>query len=113
MTQPIAFDNSYTRLGPGFYTRTGVGTVIAEGKEHKDFDGETYILERAIVADLSIVKGWKADESGNVVFRKTATGWERVRVELGRRSRTQVEVKRGLGAGDKVARRDLDEGGAA
>ena len=57
---------------PGFYTRTGVGTVIAEGKEHKDFEGETYILERAIVADLSIVKAWKADDTGNLVFRKTA-----------------------------------------
>ena len=57
---------------PGFYTKTGVGTVIAEGKDHKDFDGETYILERSIVADLAIVKGWKADESGNVIFRKTA-----------------------------------------
>ena len=57
---------------PGFYTKTGVGTVIAEGKEHKDFDGVTYILERAIVADVSIVKAWKADPSGNLVFRKTA-----------------------------------------
>ena len=57
---------------PGFYTRTGVGTVIAEGKEHKEFDGETYILERAIVADLAIVKAWKADTTGNLVFRKTA-----------------------------------------
>ncbi len=57
---------------PGFYTKTGVGTVIAEGKEHKDFDGETYILERGIVADLSIVKAWKADDTGNLVFRKTA-----------------------------------------
>ena len=57
---------------PGFYTKTGVGTVIAEGKEHKDFDGETYILERAIVADLSIVKAWKADDTGNLVFRRTA-----------------------------------------
>ncbi len=57
---------------PGFYTRTGVGTVIAEGKEHKEFDGETYILERGIVADLSIVKAWKADTTGNLVFRKTA-----------------------------------------
>jgi 3-oxoacid CoA-transferase subunit A len=57
---------------PGFYTRTGVGTVIAEGKEHKDFDGQTYILERAIVADLAIVKGWKADDTGNLVFRKTS-----------------------------------------
>ncbi|MBT8454570.1 MAG: CoA transferase subunit A [Alphaproteobacteria bacterium] len=57
---------------PGFYTKTGVGTVIAEGKEHKDFDGETYILERGIVSDLAIVKAWKADDTGNLVFRKTA-----------------------------------------
>jgi 3-oxoacid CoA-transferase subunit A len=57
---------------PGFYTKTGVGTVIAEGKEHKDFNGQTYILEQAIVADLAIVKAWKADETGNLVFRKTA-----------------------------------------
>ena len=57
---------------PGFYTKTGVGTVIAEGKEHKDFDGETYILERGIFADLSIVKAWKADDTGNAIFRKTA-----------------------------------------
>jgi len=57
---------------PGFYTRTGVGTVIAEGKEHKEFEGKTFILERALVADLAIVKAWKADTSGNLVFRKTA-----------------------------------------
>ncbi|TMM55222.1 CoA transferase subunit A [Sulfitobacter sabulilitoris] len=57
---------------PGFYTKTGVGTQIAEGKEHKDFDGETYIMERGIVADLAIVKAWKADATGNLVFRKTA-----------------------------------------
>ncbi len=57
---------------PGFYTKTGVGTQVAEGKEHKDFDGETYILERGIFADVSIVKGWKADETGNMIFRKTA-----------------------------------------
>ena len=57
---------------PGFYTKTGVGTVIAEGKEHKDFDGETYIMEKGIFADLSIVKAWKADETGNCIFRKTA-----------------------------------------
>ncbi|WP_299813590.1 CoA transferase subunit A [uncultured Jannaschia sp.] len=57
---------------PGFYTKTGVGTIVAEGKEHKDFDGETYILERALVADLSIVKAWRADDTGNLVFRKTA-----------------------------------------
>jgi 3-oxoacid CoA-transferase subunit A len=57
---------------PGFYTKTGVGTVIAEGKDHRDFDGQTYIMERGIVADLSIIKAWKADESGNLIFRKTA-----------------------------------------
>ena len=57
---------------PGFYTKTGVGTQVAEGKEHKDFNGETYIMEEGIFADLSIVKAWKADESGNAVFRKTA-----------------------------------------
>ena len=57
---------------PGFYTKTGVGTQIAEGKEVKTFDGEDYILERGIVADLSIVKAWKADDTGNLVFRKTA-----------------------------------------
>ncbi len=57
---------------PGFYTKTGVGTDIAEGKEVKNFDGEDYILERGIFADLSLVKAWKADETGNVVFRKTA-----------------------------------------
>ena len=57
---------------PGFYTKTGVGTVIAEGKEHKDFNGQTYILEQGIVADLAIVKAWKADATGNLVFRKTA-----------------------------------------
>jgi len=57
---------------PGFYTKTGVGTVIAEGKELKEFDGQTYVLERGIVADLAIVKAWKADATGNLVFRKTA-----------------------------------------
>lgn len=57
---------------PGFYTKTGVGTVVAEGKDHKEFDGETYILERGIVADLAIVKAWKADPTGNLIFRKTA-----------------------------------------
>ena len=57
---------------PAFYTRTGVGTLVAEGKEVKDFDGEEFILERGIVADLSVIKGWKADASGNLVFRKTA-----------------------------------------
>jgi 3-oxoacid CoA-transferase subunit A len=57
---------------PGFYTKTGVGTLVAEGKEVKNFDGQDYVLERGIVADLALVKAWKADETGNVIFRKTA-----------------------------------------
>ena len=57
---------------PGFYTKTGVGTLVAEGKQSQEFDGEEYILERGIVADLAVVKAWKADTTGNVVFRKTA-----------------------------------------
>lgn len=57
---------------PGFYTKTGVGTVIADGKDHKDFDGQTYILERGIIADISIVKAWKGDAQGNLIYRKTA-----------------------------------------
>ncbi|VWX50222.1 CoA transferase subunit A [Novosphingobium sp. 9U] len=57
---------------PGFYTKTGVGTLIAEGKETKVFNGEEYVLEQGIFADLALVKAWKADETGNVVFRKTA-----------------------------------------
>src|SRR6201990_3557343 len=57
---------------PGFYTKTGVGTQVAEGKEAKEFDGQEYILERGIRADLSIIKGWKADETGNLICRKPA-----------------------------------------
>ncbi|MRX49164.1 3-oxoacid CoA-transferase subunit A [Paracoccus sp. S-4012] len=76
---------------PGFYTRTGVGTVIAEGKEHKEFDGETYILERGLVVDLAIVKGWKADETGNVVFRKTARNFNVPAATCGRVCVVEVE----------------------
>ena len=57
---------------PAFYTKTGVGTIVAEGKEVRDFGGERYLLEHSIRADLSIIKGWRADEVGNLVFRKTA-----------------------------------------
>lgn len=57
---------------PGFYTKTGVGTIVADGKEHREFNGQTYILETGLVSDLSIVKAWKADTQGNLVFRKTA-----------------------------------------
>jgi 3-oxoacid CoA-transferase subunit A len=76
---------------PGFYTATGVGTVVAEGKEHKDFDGKTFVLERAIVADLSIVKAWKADESGNLVFRKTARNFNPPAASCGRVCVAEVE----------------------
>jgi 3-oxoacid CoA-transferase subunit A len=57
---------------PGFYTRTGVGTLIAENKEHKEFDGKTYLLERSIQADLALVKAWKGDLHGNLIYRRTA-----------------------------------------
>jgi 3-oxoacid CoA-transferase subunit A len=76
---------------PGFYTKTGVGTVIAEGKDHKDFDGQTYILERGIVADLSIVKAWKADTTGNLVFRKTARNFNVPAATCGRVCVAEVE----------------------
>ncbi|HEX8216367.1 MAG TPA: CoA transferase subunit A, partial [Allosphingosinicella sp.] len=76
---------------PGFYTKTGVGTVVAEGKEHKEFDGETYILERGIRADLSIVKGWRADEAGNLVFRKTARNFNQPMATAGRICVAEVE----------------------
>ena len=76
---------------PGFYTKTGVGTVVAEGKEHKEFDGETYILERGIRADLSIIKAWKADESGNLVFRKTARNFNQTMATAGKICVAEVE----------------------
>ncbi|MBK5927210.1 CoA transferase subunit A [Rhodobaculum claviforme] len=75
----------------GFYTRTGVGTAIAEGKEHKDFDGQTYILERGIVADLAIVKAWKADTTGNLVFAKTARNFNPPAAMCGRVCVVEVE----------------------
>jgi 3-oxoacid CoA-transferase subunit A len=85
---------------PGFYTRTGVGTVIADGKEHKDFDGKTYILERGIVADLSIVKAWKADPSGNLVFRKTARNFNPPAATCGKVCVAEVEEIVPLGSLD-------------
>lgn len=75
----------------GFYTRTGVGTVIAEGKEHKDFNGKTHILETGIVADLSIVKAWKADPEGNLIFRKTARNFNPPAATCGKICVAEVE----------------------
>ena len=76
---------------PGFYTKTGVGTQVAEGKEIKEFDGEEYVLERGIRADLSIVKGWKADESGNLMFRKTARNFNLPAATCGKVCVVEVE----------------------
>jgi 3-oxoacid CoA-transferase subunit A len=76
---------------PGFYTKTGVGTLVAEGKETKDFGGEEYILERGIFADLSIIKAWKADESGNLVFRKTARNFNLPAATCGKICVVEVE----------------------
>jgi 3-oxoacid CoA-transferase A subunit len=76
---------------PGFYTKTGVGTQVAEGKEVKQFDGEDYILERGIFADLSIVKGWKADETGNLMFRKTARNFNLPAATCGKVCVVEVE----------------------
>jgi 3-oxoacid CoA-transferase subunit A len=85
---------------PGFYTKTGVGTVIAEGKEHKDFNGQTYILEKGIFADLSIVKAWKADPSGNLVFRKTARNFNPPAAQCGKVCIAEVEEIVALGSLD-------------
>ncbi|WP_022699478.1 CoA transferase subunit A [Oceanicaulis alexandrii] len=76
---------------PGFYTKTGVGTLVAEGKEHKDFDGETYIMETGLVADISIVKAWKADKAGNLVFRKTARNFNPMMATAGKVTIAEVE----------------------
>jgi 3-oxoacid CoA-transferase subunit A len=76
---------------PGFYTRTGIGTIIAEGKEHKDFDGKTYILERGFVADLSLVKAWKADLHGNLIYRRTARNFNPNAATCGKITVAEVE----------------------
>lgn len=76
---------------PGFYTRTGVGTLVAEGKPTMMFDGEEYLLERGIVADLALVKGWKADTAGNIVFRKTARNFNVPAAQSGRICVAEVE----------------------
>ncbi|QYU68992.1 CoA transferase subunit A [Leptolyngbya sp. 15MV] len=76
---------------PGFYTRTGVGTQVAEGKEVKEFGGEDYILERGIFADLAVVKAWKADATGNLVFRKTARNFNLPAATCGKVCVVEVE----------------------
>ncbi|WP_375209084.1 CoA transferase subunit A [Hyphomonas jannaschiana] len=76
---------------PGFYTKTGVGTLVAEGKEHRDFNGETYILETGLVSDLSIVKAEKADTQGNLVFNKTARNFNPPMAMAGKVTVAEVE----------------------
>ncbi|BEV12813.1 CoA transferase subunit A [Asticcacaulis sp. DW145] len=76
---------------PGFYTATGVGTLVAEGKELKDFNGKTYVLETGLVADLSIVKAWKADERGNLIFRRTARNFNPMMATAGKVCVAEVE----------------------
>ena len=76
---------------PGFYTKTGVGTVIAEGKEHKEFDGETYILETGLKTDLAIIKAWKSDETGNLIYRKTSRNFNPAAATCGKICVAEVE----------------------
>ena len=88
---------------PGFYTATGVGTQVAEGKEHKEFDGRTYILERGIRADLAIVKAWTGDTSGNLVYRRTANNFNAPCAMSGRVTVAEVEELVAPGALDPNA----------
>jgi 3-oxoacid CoA-transferase subunit A len=76
---------------PAFYTRTGAGTPVAEGKERREFDGEHYILETGLVADLSIVRAWRGDELGNLVYRRTARNFNPVMATAGRVTVAEVE----------------------
>lgn len=82
---------------PGFYTATGVGTQIAEGKEHKEFDGRTYILEKGIAGDFALVKAWKADPLGNLVFRKTSRNFNPIAATAGKITIAEVEEIVGVG----------------
>lgn len=88
---------------PGFYTKTGVGTIIAEGKEHKEFDGETYILERGIKTDLALVKAWKGDAKGNLTYRKTAMNFNPECATAGKVTLAEVEEIVPVGSLDKMA----------
>jgi len=76
---------------PAFFTKTGVGTLVAEGKETREFDGEVYVMERALVPDVSLGKAWKADKSGNLVFRRTARNFNPAVIMAGRISVVEVE----------------------
>jgi 3-oxoacid CoA-transferase subunit A len=86
---------------PAFFTRTGVGTLVAEGKEIRDFDGETYVMERGLTADLSIVKAWKGDAEGNLTYRKTARNFNPMMATAGRITIAEVEAMVEVGSFDK------------
>src|SRR4051812_31042231 len=86
---------------PAFYTKTGVGTLVAEGKEVRQFDGETYVMERGLVADLAIVKAWKGDAEGNLVFRKTARNFNPMMATAGKVTVAEVETLVPVGSLDK------------
>ena len=85
---------------PGFYTPTGVGTIVAEGKETKEFDGRTYVLERGIVGDFALVKAWKADPFGNLVYRKTSRNFNPMVATAGKITVVEVEEIVALGEFD-------------
>lgn len=76
---------------PAFFTRTGVGTLVAEGKETRDFDGHTYVMERALVPDVALAKAWKGDESGNLIFRRTARNFNPAAIMAAKISVVEVE----------------------
>jgi 3-oxoacid CoA-transferase subunit A len=76
---------------PAFYTKTGYGTLVAEGKDIRVFDGESYVMERGLVADLSIVKAWKGDKEGNLVYRKTARNFNPMMATAGKVTVAEVE----------------------
>jgi 3-oxoacid CoA-transferase subunit A len=82
---------------PAFFTRTGVGTLVAEGKEVREFDGEAYVMERGLTADLSIVKAWKGDAEGNLIYRKTARNFNPMMATAGRVTIAEVEHLVGIG----------------
>ncbi|MFT4253613.1 MAG: CoA transferase subunit A [Caulobacter sp.] len=86
---------------PAFFTRTGYGTLVAEGKETREFDGEMYVMERGLTADLSIVKAWKADAEGNLVYRKTARNFNPMMATAGKATVVEVEELVETGALDK------------
>ncbi|HWA60568.1 MAG TPA: CoA transferase subunit A [Caulobacteraceae bacterium] len=86
---------------PAFYTRTGVGTLVAEGKEVREFDGELYVMERALKADLSIVKAWKGDAEGNLVYRKTARNFNPMMATAGKVTIAEIEHLVPVGSLDK------------